>query len=119
MEYRRDLFGEVFIDNNIDLRDESKLKLSYYKIINKDAKENVDFGIEIVKEQTNSGKVEVEGRKIVKFSKTEKDVDNCLNILKSNLVTPTTMFEVIEDLEKKSIYNKFSNLTIEKNVYLD
>lgn len=82
------------------------IKLEYYKIINEDEmikQEKAKFGIDIVKTEYKKEQVKVEDKKMQYISNDEKRVEEILNILKENEVTPVAVEDVLSDFSKKSI----------------
>lgn len=85
---------------------EHPIKLEYYKIINEDEmikQEKAKFGINIVKTEYQKDKVKVENEKIQYLSNDEKKVEEVLNLLKENEVTPIGVNDVLNDFSKKMI----------------
>lgn len=82
------------------------IKLEYYKIINEDEmikQEKAKFGINIVKTEYKKDDVKVENKKIQYVSNDEKRIEEILNILKENEVTPVAVEDVLSDFYKKTI----------------
>lgn len=82
------------------------IKLEYYKIINEDEmikQERAKFGIHVVKTEYKKEDVKVENKKIQYLSNDEKKIEEILNILKENEVTPITVEDVLSDFSKKMI----------------
>lgn len=80
------------------------IKLEYYKIINEDEmikQEKAKFGIHIIKTEYNKEQVKVENKKIQYISNDEKRVEEILNLLKENEVTPIGVEDVLSDYSKK------------------
>lgn len=83
------------------------IKLEYYKIINENEmirQEKAKFGIDIIKTEYRKDNIEVENKKIQYISNDEKKIEEILNILKENEVTPITVEDVLNDFSKKSIW---------------
>lgn len=80
------------------------IKLEYYKIINEDEvikQEKSKFGIHIVKTEYKKDDVKVEDKKIQYVSNDEKRIEEILNLLKENEVTPIIAEDVLNDFSKK------------------
>ena len=101
-------FGGKFIKKE-ELKEagiEYPIKLEYYKIINEDEfvnKTNEKYGIKIVKTEKAKNDVNVENETIKYLSNNEQKVDEILNILKQNEVTPITVKDVISDISKSTL----------------
>lgn len=83
------------------------IKLEYYKIINEDEmvkQEKAKFGINIVKTEYINDNVKVENKKIQYLSNDEEKIEEILNILKENEVTPITVEDVLSDFSKRMIW---------------
>ena len=82
------------------------VKLEYYKLINEDEmikKEKAKFGINVVKTEYAKNNTKVENKKIQYISNDEKRVEEFLNLLKENEVTPIAVEDVLSDFSKKFI----------------
>ena len=82
------------------------IKLEYYKIINEDEivkKDNVKFGIDVVKTEYMENEVKVENKKIQYVSNDERRIEEFLNLLKENEVTPIAVEDILSDFSKKII----------------
>lgn len=106
MENTRKFYGDTIIDygeyNEMDV--EYKIELSYYKTINNETDTN-KYGIEVVKKELKEKYANIETKKIINLTDKECKVDEILNVLKSNLVTPIGLTDVLEDMAKKQIYD--------------
>ena len=92
-------YGGTFINKNklMEAQIYTPIKLEYYKIRNEE--EYIEnYGIEILKTQYKGDEVIKEKATIEKITEDEKVVDNLLNILKRNEVTPVSAQEIIHDL---------------------
>lgn len=102
----KNFFGGVFIDHN-KLREagiEHPIKVEYYKIINEDEviKSNGQkYGVQIVKTEYIEENVNVEKNEIKHITNDEKDIENILQLLKTNEVTPISLQDIIVDLKSK------------------
>lgn len=84
------------------------IKLEYYKTI----KESRDFlningntyGIQVVKTEYIDKTVKIETKEISYKINNEQKIDEILELLKNNQVTPTVAEEIVEDFLKKEIY---------------
>ncbi len=104
----RTFFSSTFIKKETlkEAGIEHPIKLEYYKIINEDEmikQEKAKFGINIVKTEYQKDKVKVENEKVQYLSNDEKKVEEILNILKENEVTPIGVNDVLNDFSKKMI----------------
>lgn len=78
------------------------IKIEYYKIYdNEENKEIIQYGLEVVKTEYRTEKINVENKEVLKVTKEEKIIDNILDKLKNNEVTPIIARYVVEDL----VYN--------------
>lgn len=82
------------------------IKLEYYKIINEDGmikQEKAKFGIHVVKTEYKKDDVKVENKEIPYLTNDEKRVEQILNMLKENEVTPVSVVDILSDFSKKVI----------------
>lgn len=82
------------------------IKLEYYKIINEDRmikQEKAKFGIYVVKTEYKKDDVKVENKEIPYLTNDEKRVEQILNMLKENEVTPVSVVDILSDFSKKVI----------------
>ena len=82
------------------------IKLEYYKLINEDEIINdkkAKFGINVVKTEYRKENIKVEDKKIQYISNDEKKIEEILNLLKENEVTPVIVEDVLNDFSKKII----------------
>ena len=110
MEQFKRFYGGTFI-NKEELMANGifhPIKLEYYKTIkiNKDfLNTNGDtYGIQIVKTEYIDKTVKIETKEINYKIKNDQKIDEILEILKNNQVTPTVAGEIVEDLLKQEIY---------------
>ncbi len=95
--------------NQEDLRGigiEYPVKLDYYKIKHSNINEVYDeyeikFGIEVVKTSYINEKIKIENAEISELTEDENIVNNILDLLKKNQVTPVSAQYVVEDLLKE------------------
>lgn len=101
-------FGCTFMSRE-DLADigvKYPIKLDYYKT--KTNEENIKneneikYGIEVIKTSYKKEKVDIEKRTIPEIIKDESKIEQILNKLKQNKVTPVSAEYVIEDLLKEN-----------------
>lgn len=103
------LYGSTFI-NKQQLKEEGidhTIKLEYYKIINMNELEENNkekFGINIVKTEYMKNDTKIEEKEIKYLSNDEQKVNNVLNILKRNKVTPVCIKDIILDLSNKILF---------------
>lgn len=101
-------FGGTFIEKEKleEAGIEHPIKLEYYKIINEDEfikKKNEKYGIKIVKTEYLQDDTKVEDKTIKYLSSNEQKVNDILEILKYNQVTPISVQDVICDFSKSTI----------------
>ena len=100
-------FGGTFIRKE-ELEKEGieyPIKLEYYKIINEDEfkkKDKAKYGIKVVKTEYMKDDTKIEDETIKYLCRNEQKVDEILNILKENEVTPIITKDVISDISKSS-----------------
>lgn len=102
-------FGSTFI-NKQELEEADinyPIKLEYYKIINEDeliTKKGTKFGVNIIKTEYREDNTKVEEKTIKYLSNDEQKVDDILESLKCNKVTPITLQDVIIDFSKQILF---------------
>ena len=101
-------FGGTFIkkDSLEEAGIKHPIKLEYYKIINEDElvrKNNEKYGIKIVKTEYLHNDTKVEDKTIKYLSSNEQKINDILEILKYNEVTPIAVQDVICDFSKSTI----------------
>ncbi len=104
----RTFFSSTFINKEMlnEAGIEHPIKLEYYKLINEDEmikQEKAKFGISIVKTEYQKEEVKIENKKIQYVSNDEKKIEEILNILKENEVTPVAVDDILSDFSKKMI----------------
>jgi len=111
MEQFKRFYGGTFI-NKEELMANGifhPIKLEYYKTI----RENKEFlgttygdsyGIQVVKTEYIDKTVKIETKEISYKINNEQKIDEILEILKNNQVTPTIAEDIVEDFLKKEIY---------------
>ncbi|MCI8444547.1 MAG: hypothetical protein HFJ37_05280 [Clostridia bacterium] len=101
-------FGSIFIKKE-KLQEagiEHPIKLEYYKMINEDELvhgKNAKYGIKIIKTEYLEKDTKVEDKTIKYLSSNEQKINDILNILKENEVTPIGVQDVICDFSKSSL----------------
>lgn len=104
----RTFFSSTFIKKETlkEAGIEYPIKLEYYKIINEDEiikQEKAKFGINIIKTEYQKDTIKVENEKVQYLSNDEKKIEEILNILKENEVTPIGVNDILSDFSKKMI----------------
>lgn len=82
------------------------IKLEYYKIINENEltkKDKSKYGIKVVKTEYIENNIKTEDKTIKYLCSSEQKIDEILNILKNNEVTPIAIKDVISDISKSSL----------------
>ena len=110
MEQFKRFYGGTFLDKEELMANGifHPIKLEYYKTI-KETKDflgtNVDkYGIQVVKTEYINKTVKIETKEISYRISNEQKIDEILEILKNNKVTPTGAEDIVEDFLKKEIY---------------
>lgn len=97
-------YGGKFIDKQ-KLSSEGidyPIKIEYYKIYdNEENKEITKYGLEVVKTEYKTEKVDIENKEVLRITDEEKIIDNILDKLKNYEVTPVIARYIVEDL----VYN--------------
>ena len=73
------------------------IKIDYYKTEETNEKDIFKYGIEIVKTEYKKENNNIEVNKIYKISNKEQEVEEILNILKSNQVTTIGAEDIVSD----------------------
>ena len=97
-------FGSTFMSQE-ELRNIGvtyPIKLDYYKTKEEKIKNEVKYGVEIIKTSYIDDKVDIEKTNIPEFIKDELKIDTILDKLKTNKVTPISAEYVIEDFLKEN-----------------
>lgn len=103
------LYGSTFIDEH-ELNEANinhPIKLEYYKLIREDgiSTDSIPkFGINVVKKEYIENNTKVEEKEIKYLSSNEENVNNVLEILKQNKVTPIGVKDVMMDLSKEFLF---------------
>ena len=106
MNYKRCLYGKILLDEKLLMENNiyHDVEVEYYKVKRKDENNarnsNEVYGIEIVKRDYYNEEVKVENEYIEKGTSDEQSVNNILEKLKNNQVTPVELEYVIKDLLK-------------------
>ena len=104
----RTYFSSTFIEKEV-LNEAGiyyPIKLDYYKIINEEEinkQEKAKFGIHVVKTKYKQNDTKVENKKIPYVSDDEETIENILQILKENVVTPIAVEDILQDFTKEII----------------
>ena len=104
LNYKRFLFGKVQLDEKILMENNiyHNVEVEYYKIKGNNENTLNDkyevYGIEIVKKDYLDNETKVENKYIEKVTSNEQIVDNILEKLRNNEVTPVGLEYVIKDL---------------------
>lgn len=98
-------FSSTFINQKLleEANIHYPIKIAYYKIINEEAEkqEKAKFGIYIEKTEYKEEKIRIENKKIQYLSNNEKKIEEILEILKENEVTPIIVDDVLSDFNMK------------------
>lgn len=95
-------FGSTFMSQE-ELRNIGvayPIKLDYYKTKEEKVKNEIKYGIEIIKTSYIDDKVDIEKTNIPEFIRDELKINTILDKLKTNKVTPISAEYVIEDFLK-------------------
>lgn len=104
MKCGRCLYGEILLREELLRKNKiyHNVGLEYYKITNEKENElkndNIKYGIEVVKKEYINNEIKQENSIIEELTSSEKKVENILEKLKNNAVTPTTLEYVIADM---------------------
>lgn len=101
MKNIREFYGDTVIDKNDynEFDSEFKIELTYYKTQGLELLDDKKFGIEIVKKETDGKNIKVEAKEFESIVDTEEKVNNILEVLKRNKVTPIAVNDVLEDMK--------------------
>lgn len=94
-------YGGKFIDRQKLFKEgiDYPIKIEYYKICdNSENREIINYGLEVVKTEYKSEKVNIENKEVLRITKEEKIINNILDKLKQNEVTPISARYIVEDL---------------------
>ncbi len=98
-------YGGMFIEKEKLANEGIKypIKIEYYKICdNTENKEITKYGLEVIKTEYKNQEINIEKEKVLEITKEERIIDNILDKLKRNQVTPVITKYIVEDL----IYEK-------------
>ena len=100
MEFKKSFFGKTVIDSSDseELSEDEKIELEYYETHNMVAKNEIKYGIEVIKKKDKNEKFNIESKIINNISNEEKEVNRLLEILIANKVTPITVDDIISDI---------------------
>lgn len=98
--YERILYGNLQLDEGLLIKNQiyHNIKIEYYKVKNTNVENNVAYGIEIVKKEYLNGNEKEEKESMKNLTKSEEKVETILEILKRNVVTPTSLEYIITDM---------------------
>lgn len=92
------IYGETTIQN--ETKEERSIKLQYYCTKNLKLGNNKKrYGVGVIKTQISEHEVNEEKHEINHICRQKKEVENLLNMLLKNKVTPIHLKYVLEDLE--------------------
>ena len=98
MEYKKQFFGRVTIDQNDSEELNEKIELEYYETRNLTEINERKYGIEIIKKKEESEKFNIESKIVNNISSKEQEINKLLNILMANKVTPISVDDIISDM---------------------
>ena len=108
----KNFFGSIFI-NRTKLREagiDYPIKVEYYKIIEEEEKIKEIYGIQVIKTEYRE-KIGVEQNKMEHITNNEKEIDNILNLIKDNEVTPICLEDVINEIKNIQALAKYKKLS--------
>ena len=94
------LCQETVINKEANIEMPSIIKLEYYKTKNK-LPQNKRYGLEVIKQEIEGNKVTEEKVSEYELSNNEILIDNLLEILVRNKVTPITTKDILADLKQE------------------
>lgn len=95
----RKFFADVILNKDeLKESDSNRIELEYYKIAKNVKKDQRTYGIEIVKTEYLDNKRLKETENIYNVTSDENVIDNLLNILKENQVTPIGLCDVVDEI---------------------
>ena len=99
----RTFFSRIFMGEELlnEARIYYPIKLEYYKIVNEEEtieESKAKYGVNIVKTEYKKDGVKVENEKVEHISNNENEIDEILNILTKNEVTPVVLEDVLNDI---------------------
>lgn len=102
-------YGSTFI-NKQELEEANinyPIKLEYYKVINEDElieRKGTKFGVTVIKTEYKENEPKIEEETIKYLSNDEQRVDEILESLKCNEVTPIILKDVIIDFSRQILF---------------
>jgi len=83
----------------------NKVELEYYSIkrSGKVEEEGTAYGIEVVKKEYKGGGLEIEANQMENISSNGDKINEIINLLKRNTVTPYGLEDTMEELVKRGI----------------
>lgn len=106
LKHKRILFGKILLDEKLLMENNiyHDVEVEYYKVKRNDESalinRNEIYGIEIIKRDYLDKEIKVENKFIEKVTNDEHIVDNILEKLKNNEVTPVGLEYIIKDMLK-------------------
>ncbi len=109
MESEGIYYGATLLGGNdlVETLCKNKIELEYYgtEYHNIDEfEEKPYYGISIIKKEYNKDEIKFEKKHIENVSTSKNVISEIINILKQNKVTPICLYDVVDDLLKKSQY---------------
>ena len=102
LQMTKKFYGGIFIDRQ-KLSSEGinyPIKIEYYKICDdSENKEKIQYRLEVVKTEYIKEKINIENETVLKVTADEKIINNILDKLKLNEVTPVVTRYVLEDMQ--------------------
>ena len=117
----KNFFGSIFLNRN-ELEEAGinyPIKVEYYKITNEEEKikqNKLIYGIQIIKTEYRD-KIGVEQSKAEHLTNNESEINNMLNLLKENEVTPIGLEDVIIEIKKLQALAKNKKLSYNTQKY--
>ena len=117
-KWRKDVILKTFFDGIFISKEHLEeagikypIKLEYYKIARDENVRNTDkinetentrgkYGIEVVKTEYLEGNVKIETKEVANVTNSLDEADRILTLLRNNEVTPVSVEDVLEDLQK-------------------
>ena len=111
----KNFFGSIFInrDKLLEAGINYPIKVEYYKITDEERtkqKNHLVYGVQIIKTEYRD-KIGVEQSKAEHLTNNESEINNMLNILKENEVTPVGLDDVIIEIKKLQALAKNKKLS--------
>lgn len=95
----RKFYADVVLNKDeLKESDSNRIELEYYKIAKNVKRNQRTYGIEIIKTEYFNGKKLKESENIYNVTTDEGVVDNLLNILRENKVTPIGLDDAVDEI---------------------